>query len=193
MARRDRNPGKARTRTPKRSADKRIMDELTRLAEIAAGVVDGEDAKAIITPLAMKYIANPDPEHVFLSGDYYDVDHERFLRVKKLLLRIERLAAIPMSCSLWAPIPGRREATCAVQNGAYARYYTFGQERLKLPPEMAKALSKRNGRVTPAPVLPDGPGAAFRTVLAPVRDSLGDVVAVVELTAPVQLPAPAWS
>jgi hypothetical protein len=36
-------------------------------------------------------------------------------------------------------------------------------------------------------------GSNLATALAPVRDSLGDVVAVVELTAPVDEPPPAWS
>ena len=165
-----------------------VLDELTRLAQIAAGMLDGEEVKGIVTPLAMQYIANPDPAHIFLSGDYFDVDHELFLRAKKLMLRLQRLAKLPMSCSLWLPIPGKRQVTCAVQNGPYARYYSFGQERLALPDEMAKAF--KTGRVSAAPYRE---GDRLRTALAPVRDSLGDVVALMELSAPMNLPAPAWS
>ena len=39
----------------------KVIGELTRLAEIAAGIIDGEDVKGIITPRAMYYILNPNP------------------------------------------------------------------------------------------------------------------------------------
>jgi hypothetical protein len=78
-----------------------------------------------------------------------------------------------------------------VQNGQLHRYWTFGEEGRKPEGELAACLS--TGRITPAPV--DG-SEDFLTVLAPVRDSLGDVVGCVEVTtahpASKRL-APAWS
>ncbi|KPK86001.1 MAG: hypothetical protein AMJ81_02195 [Phycisphaerae bacterium SM23_33] len=165
-----------------------VFAELARIAEIAAGILDGEEVKRIIAEQAMHYVANPDPEHRYLSGDYFDADHELFLRTKKLLTRLERLGKVPLNGSVWVPIPGREEVTVAVQNGAYHRYYQFGQERLATPPEMKQVFA--NGqvlRVAPAE------GDRLATVLAPVRDSLGDVVAVAEFTAPLDAPPPAWS
>ncbi|GAH65399.1 unnamed protein product, partial [marine sediment metagenome] len=55
-------------------------------------------------------------------------------------------------------------------------------------PEMQEAFG--TGRIIP--VGPEG-DRAVATVLAPVRDSLGEVVAVIELTAPLEGQAPAWS
>ena len=165
-----------------------ICDELTRLAEIAAGMLDGEQVKAIITEQAMHYVANPDPKHRFLQGDYYDVEHEPFLQTKKFLTRLERLGRIPLSGSVWVPVPGCEAVTVAVQNGPHHRYYEFGQASLDTPPEMKQVL--QTGEVVAAP---SRPGDRRVTVLGPVRDSLGDVVAVVELTAPLDVQGPAWS
>lgn len=165
-----------------------VLDELARIAEIAAGIFDGEEIKAVITDKAMHYVANPDPKHRYLGGDYYDVDHGSFLRAKKLLTRLERLGKVRMDSAVWVPAPGLEAVTAAVLNGAYQRYYQFGQEKLETPPEMKEVFA--GGQVRRVP--PAGPDR-FATALAPVRDSLGDVVAIAEFTAPLEVPPPAWS
>jgi hypothetical protein len=165
-----------------------VLAELARIAEIAAGVLDGEEVKAIISETAMHYVANPDPEHRYLAGDYFDVDHERFLRTKKMLTRLERLGKVRMNGSVWAPVPGQDAVTVAVQNGAYHRYYQFGQGRMATPAEMKEVFA--TGQIRR---VPPAEGDRLATALAPVRDSLGDVVAVAEFTAPLDAPPPAWS
>ncbi len=165
-----------------------VLDELERIAEIAAGILDGEDAKAIVTERAMRYIVDPDPEFRFLSGDYFDVNHAAFLRVKKLLTRLERLGKVPMSGSLWVKVPGGDAVTLAVQNGPHHRWYVFGQIKLETPPEMRQVF--RTGAVGR---VPPGSGGKVATALGPVRDSLGDVVAAAEFSAPLAAPPPAWS
>ena len=166
----------------------RVLAELTRLAEIAAGILDGEEIARIITDDAMHHIAHPHPKHRFLAGDHYDVDHERFLRAKKLLLRIARLSHLTVSTSLWVPVPDTAAVTTAAHNGTQHRYYTFGQMKLPTPPEMKEVFDTGEiRRLAPAD------GARLATALAPVRDSLGDVVAVAELTAATGGTSPAWS
>ncbi|NKB70307.1 MAG: hypothetical protein GKR89_24820 [Candidatus Latescibacteria bacterium] len=164
----------------KRGETEIVLAELARLAEIAAGILDGEEIKQVITAEAMHYIANPDPRYRFLAGDYYDVDSELFLRTKKLLLRIERLGHVPVDSSVWVPVPGRDAITLAVQNGVNHRYYTFGQEQLATPPAIQRVFDSSaiesvgpNGDAPPQ----------LATALAPVKDSLGDVVGVAEFTA----------
>ena len=166
-----------------------VLAELMRLGEIAAALLDGEEVQHIITDRAMHYIANPDGDYRFLAGDYYDVDAARFLAAKKLLLRIGRLGRTEVSTSVWVPVPGTDAVTVAIHNGVHHRYYAFGQLSVPVPPEMAQVFE--TGRCQQ--LTPDGANAVA-TVLAPVRDSLHDVVAVVELSAPV-LPddRPAWS
>jgi len=70
--------------------------------------------------------------------------------------------------------------TTAVHNGVNHRYYTFGQETLPTPPEMREVFA--TGQIRPLP--PDSTGNRQQvTALAPIRDSLGQVVAVAEFTA----------
>jgi len=165
-----------------------VFAELERIAEIAAAILDGDEIGAIITEKAMHYISDPDPQFRFLSGDYFDVDHEAFLRARKLLMRLERLGKVRISSSLWLPVPDAAAVTVAVQTGPHHRYYRFGQDKADTPPEMRKVFEAGQVRRAPA-----DDGDRLATVLAPVRDSLGDVAAIVELTAPLTGPPPAWS
>ena len=165
-----------------------VLSELTRLARIASGLVDGEDVKQIITEHAMTNIAKPDTRYRFLSADHYDVEHAPFLRMKKLLMRIERLANVVVNGAIWVRVPETDAVTVALHNGPHHRYYQFGSLQRQMPPEMKRAFE--TGETVAAPRSDDDTHAA---VLAPIRDSLQDIVGVVELTAPLDPDAPAWS
>ena len=169
-----------------------MLQALLESARVGSVMLDGDEAGRIITARAMHHIAHPDSDYRFLSADHYDVDHATFLRMKKTLLRLERLLDFVCSTSLWVVVDGPQERiTLAVQNGTVHPYYRFGQGSIDLPPEMAECIE--TGRTVVAPV--EHPSATL-TVLAPVFDSLGALVGVVELSA---LPPasrslpPAWS
>ena len=180
--------------TDQRDRAEAALAELTRLAEIAAGILDGEEVKKIIAAQAMHYIANPDPQHPFLSGDYFDVDRELFLRTKKMLLRLERLGCVAVNSSVWVPIPGQDAVTLAVHNGVNHRYYRFGQESLPTPPEMREVFDSGQIRQIGPDAENGGEKAKLlATALAPIRDSLGDVVAVAEFTTLLDGPPEAWN
>ena len=169
-----------------------VLTELVRLGEIASGILDGEEVKHIISTEAMHYIVNPDPDHRYLAGDYYDVEGELFLRTKKLLLRVERLGQVPVDSSVWVPVPVSPPAvTVAVHNGVNHRYYTFGQETLPTPEAMRQVFESGTiGRIGPD----EGEQKArMATALAPVRDSLGDVVGIAEFTSLLDGEPEAWS
>ena len=170
----------------------RTIEALKEAARVASIMVDGDQARRIITERAMHYIAHPDPNHRFLSGDHYDVDHAHFIRMKKMLLRLERLLDFPCSTSLWVQVEGREGTmTLAVQNGSIHRYYRFGAEKLETPDEMAECI--KTGQTI---VAPSEHASQTITVLAPVFDSLGDVAGVVEFSArhpASQALTPAWS
>ena len=170
----------------------KMLKALRETARVAAAMIDGDEARRIITERALHYIANPDPKFGFLSGDYYDVEHAPFLRIKKSLLRLERLLSFPCNTSLWLLLDKPPEhATVAVQNGSLHRYWKWAEEKRPLEPEMAECV--RSGEVVVAPT--DHPSRTL-TVLAPVRDSLDDVVGFVELTSrnpASQSLTPAWS
>lgn len=158
---------------------RRILDALLELARVASVMVDGEQAKLIITDRAHYYLANPDTTYRFLSSDYYDVDAETFLRMKKMLLRLSMLVDFPCDTSLWVQVRGLKDhVTVAVQNGGMKRYWQWAEGKRPLEPEMAECME-----ATKATVAPPDKARGLITVLAPVSDSLGDVVGFVELTA----------
>lgn len=169
-----------------------ILNAMAKVARVASVMVDGDRASRIITDRAMHYLAHPDPDYRFLVGDYYDVDHDAFLHMKKMLLRLERLLDFPCSTALWVQVAGLEGyVTLVVQNGSVHRYYRFGQEKVQLETEMAECIE--SGQTI---VVPVAHADQVLTVLAPVFDSLGDVVGVVEFStwhpASDSLP-PAWS
>jgi hypothetical protein len=153
---------------------------------------EGEQAVRVFTPLAALSIAHPHPQHMLITGDYYDVDHAVFLSMKKTLLRLERLVDFPCNTTLWMRVAGAPEKiTAAVHNGRLHRYYRFGENGRIAEGELAECLA--TGRAVTAPL---SGSDKYVTVLAPVRDSLGGVVGCVEFTAAkptsARLP-PAWS
>ena len=94
-----------------------IIEALSEVARVASVMVDGDEARRILTARAMHHIAHPDPDYRFLSADYYDVEHETFLRMKKTLLRLERLIQVRCCTALWVPVEGQEgQVTLAVQN-----------------------------------------------------------------------------
>jgi hypothetical protein len=173
-----------------RPTSAKVGAALRDAARVAAVMVDGDLAGRIVSARSWHYIRNPNPKYRFMTGDYFDVDHASFLLMKKTLLRLGRLTGFTCGTSLWLPVPGvKGQVTCAVQNGKLHRYYRFGASSQPAAPEMLRCL--RTGKVLLAP-----PHRDFVTALAPVRDSLGDVVGVVELCSPSpksKALAPAWS
>ena len=166
---------------------KRVLQELRRVGEIAAVLVDGDEASRIITDDAMFHLARQDETHRFLTMDHYEVDHATFLRMKKLLLRIERLGEVGFCCSLWVPVPGTDRVTLAVQNGNVNRYYEFGQSSIVLPDPMRACIEQRE-----IIELEPEEGCEVCTALVPILDSLEDLAAVLELSSS-EGPAPEYA
>jgi len=156
----------------------KMKKDLKELARVASRMVDGELACRIIAESALAQCANPDKDFPHMAGDYFDVDHQNFLLMKKTLLRLESLLSFPCSSSLWLPLteaPGHM--TSVLHNGKFLRFYKFGANKQETPPAIRRCLS--SGKV----ILVSG-DSPLTTVLAPVRDSLGDVVAAVEFSSP---------
>jgi len=156
------------------------MDAMKQVAHTASVIIDGDEALRIIVDRAVEHITNPDPDSRFMASDYFDVDLENFLRMKKTMQRLALLLDFPCSSSLWIKIKGLEDhVTLAVQNGTLHRYWTFGQ--LKLKPDKQKMIECLNtGSVTAAPL---EESEKMITVLAPVRNSLYDTVGCMEFSA----------
>ena len=157
-------------------AQARTIGELRRLAAIASAVLDGDECMEIVTDRAAELMFKVDPRDRWIGSDNYDVDREKFTRTKKLLIRVSRLADFPADCNLWLRTkkkPGRVHAVILQVNGL-SSFYKFGQMVIDPPAEFAAVL--KQGRT----VVVTGKRRNVVSVLAPVRDSLGDVVGLVE-------------
>lgn len=170
---------------------RQMIDAMKEVARVATVMLDGEEATQIPSARAREYVTNRAPQFRHMSGDYWDVDHETFLRTKKAMLRLQRLVDFDCSTALWIRTTGAGTSlTLICRNGTVHRYSGFGTSRIEIDDALAACLE--SGEVT----VP-GPDEEKHTVtvLAPVFDSLGDVAGVLELNALAPVPgatAPTW-
>lgn len=157
-------------------AGAQVARELDEVARIASVMVDGDLAKRIVTERAMKYLLKQDPRDPYLASDNYDVNHEPFIQTKKTLIRLSRLVDFPCDVNLWMPIPTDPPRIHIVIRNAseMSQFWVWGALHQEMFPEMNEVL-RRGKRVT----VTKRPG--WISVLAPVFDSLGDVVGLVEV------------
>ena len=159
--------------SPDASVDmKRELDDVARVGSV---VVDGDVCQKIVTQRAKEFLFAKDPRDEFLAGDNYDVDDVAFNTVKKTLARLSHLSSFPADVNLWMPIeghPGRIQLVIRNKN-EMSQFWNWGELYGDMVPQMETAL-KTGQRVT----VTSKPG--WISVLAPVHNSLGDVVGLIE-------------
>ena len=163
-------------------AQDRFTRELDDAARVASVMVDGDACRRIVTARAMDYLLRTDGEDRFLASDNYEVNYSAFDTVKKTLIRISRLVSFPADANLWMPIPGDPHKIRVVirNSNELSQFWPWGALYQEMVPEM-KTVLETGKRVTVA----RKPG--WVSVLSPVSDSLGDIVAVVEVASQKQL------
>jgi hypothetical protein len=122
-----------------------------------------------------------DPRDPWRAGDNYDVDHAAFQQIKKTLMRLAHLCVTPCDVNLWMPVPSNRGRVQIIIRNVLetSQFWTWGDLDQAMPPEMKTVLETRE-RVTVRRK------AGMISVLAPIRDSLGDVVGVAEVVSQVK-------
>ena len=150
--------------------------ELDDAARVASVMLDGDLCRQIVTPRALEYMFKTDPRDRYLAGDNYEVNQEAFNSVKKTLIRISRLVSFPADANLWMPIAGHPDKIRVVIRNVHemSQFWPWGALFQDMIPEM-KTVLETGRRLT----VTQKPG--WISVLAPVSDSLGDIVAVVEV------------
>jgi len=158
-----------RAQAPRQNA----LDEVARVASV---MVDGDIARRIQTPRSLAAMLERNPKDSSAAGDNYDVDHQAFLSTKKTLMRLMRLCASPCDVNLWMPVPtDPPRIQILVRNvNEMSQFWPWGALHQEMPPEMKRVLDD-GVRLT----VRRRPGMI--SVLAPVFDSLGDIVALVEV------------
>src|ERR1051326_4118274 len=160
----------------------RFTRELDDAARVASVMVDGDTCRRIVTARAQEYMLRNDPKDRYLASDNYDVNHEAFDAVKKTLIRISRLVSFPADANLWMPIPGHPDKIRVVIRNAneLSQFWPWGALYQDMIPEMKTVLTTgRRITVTQKP--------GWVSVLAPVSDSLGNIVAGGEVASQRQL------
>jgi hypothetical protein len=151
----------------------RDLDEIARVATI---MVDGDVCQRIVTARALESIFRVDPRDRFADGDNYDVNDEAFIGTKKTLMRLSQIADYPVDVNLWMPLPAKPARIHVVIRNRYemSQFWPWGKLHQDMIPEMQSVLSSGK-RIA----VKRKPG--FISVLAPVRNSLNDIVGLVEV------------
>jgi hypothetical protein len=152
-----------------------MQQELDSVARVGSVMVDGDVCQKIVTPLAKGYMFKVDPRDEFLAGDNYDVDDGAFNVTKKTLIRLSHLTSFPSDVNLWMPIDGHQDKIQMVirNKNEMSQFWHWGDVYQDMTPKMGMVL-KTGERQT----VMDRPG--WVSVLAPVYNSLGDIVGLIE-------------
>jgi hypothetical protein len=153
-----------------------IDNQLDEIARVASAMVDGDICQLIVTPRALAFMSKKDPRDQWADSDNYDVDDAAFNRVKKTLIRLSMLADFPLDVNLWLPAPGTpARVQIAIRNrNELSQFWDWGKLSQEMFPEMHTVLTTGK-RVT----VKQKPGLI--SVLAPVRNSLDEIVGLVEV------------
>ncbi|RPI23789.1 MAG: hypothetical protein EHM61_18850 [Acidobacteria bacterium] len=163
---------------PPGNAGRDIGRELDEMARIASVMVDGDLCERIMTARALDFLFRVDPRDPWAASDNFDVNHEPYIRTKKTLIRLSRLVPYPCDVNLWMPVKGKPgKIQVLIRNvNEWSQFWTWGMLTQDTPAEMDRVLKtgkRETVRVKPGMI----------SVLAPVTNSLGDTVGLVEVVA----------
>lgn len=156
------------TRDPGRS--------LEDVARIATVMIDGDVCTHIQTKRSIEYTSKKDPRDPWIASDNYDVNDGPFIQTKKTLMRLAQLCPTACDVNLWMRVPSRLDRIQIVIRNVHeiSQFWKWGDMDQAMPAEMNRVL-ETGERVTVRQK------AGITSVLAPVYDSLGNVVALVEV------------
>ncbi|HEY3130523.1 MAG TPA: hypothetical protein VGL91_13765 [Acidobacteriota bacterium] len=188
-----------------------LFRDLEEVARVATIMLDGDGCQRIMTARSLRKMFVIDPKDRWAASDNFDVDHQSYIQTKKTLIRLARLLPYPVDCNLWMPVEPSRDRRTPVEpsrdrrtpvepsrdlKGAdstatkiqilirnryeMSQFWTWGVLVQDATPEMVDVLSHGRQRT----VSKDG---NLVSVLAPVYNSLGDVVGLVEVVSRVHL------
>ena len=159
-----------------------LTAQLDDVARVGSVMVDGDLCRRIVTARGSKYMFTVDPRDRWRAGDNYDVDDAAFIATKKTLLRLSRLVPFAVDVNLWMPIEGHPDKIRVVIRNTHemSQFWPWGALYQDMIPQMKTVLDSGK-RVT----VTNKPG--WISVLAPVSDSLGDVIGVLEVVTQTQM------
>lgn len=159
-----------------------LAASLDRVAQVATVMLDGDVCSRIETPRSRKFALDTDSRDPWRASDNYDVDDRAFNGTKKVLMRLSRLCDTACDVNLWMPLASDRGKVQVMIRNVHemSQFWPWGALNQEIPAEMRRVLDTGQ-RVT----VRQKPGMV--SVLAPVYDSLGDVVGLVEVVGQMRL------
>jgi hypothetical protein len=150
-----------------------LARELDDIGRIATVMVDGDVCQRIVTKRAAAYMLKPDPRDQWADGDNYDVDDVAFIQTKKTLIRLSRLVDYPVDVNLWMRGPPSQIQVVIRNHYEMSQFWVWGKLHQDMFPPMRTVL-QTGKRVTVKEK------AGFVSVLAPIHNSMGEIVGLVE-------------
>ena len=152
------------------------LQDLEQVGRAATAMLDGDVCLRIETARSQKFASQKDPRDPWRAADNYDVNAAAFIQTKKTLIRLARLCPTACDVNLWMPVKSQPGSGQIVIRNMHemSQFWKWGDMLPPLPPEMKRVLDEGVSvtvRQTPG----------MTSILAPVYDSLGDIVAVAEV------------
>jgi hypothetical protein len=149
---------------------------LDRVAQVATVMIDGDTCRRIQTPRSSQYLLQKDARDPWRASDNFDVNDEAFIQTKKTLMRLARLCPEACDVNLWMPIPSDPPRIQILVRNVHeiSQFWTWGDLHQEMPPEMKRVLDTGERMIVSRQ-------PRMISVLAPVYDSVGDIVGLVEV------------
>jgi hypothetical protein len=157
------------------------QQDLQEIARVATIMIDGDVCQHIVTQRALEHMLHSDPRDEWQAGDNYDVHDAPFIQTKKTLIRLAMLAPYPVDVNLWMPVPTTQDIQVVIRNKYDLSQFWNGELDQPMPPEMHEVL--QSGKTL---TIQKSPGII--SVLAPVRNSLNQIVGLVEVVSSAAAP-----
>ena len=153
-----------------------LAAQLDEVARIASVIVDGDVCERILTTRARERFLNVDPRDQWAAADNFDVNHPAYIQIKKTLIRLGRLGPAHTDVNLWMPVQGvTGRVQILIRNAnEISQFWKWGDLHQPATTEMQDVLRTGKRRTITQP-------NGFVSVLAPVSNSLGDIVGFVEV------------
>ncbi len=155
--------------------------ELQEIARVATVMIDGDVCQHIVTQRALEHMLHSDPRDEWQAGDNYDVHAAPFIQTKKTLIRLAMLAPYPVDVNLWMPVPNTQDIQVVIRNKYNLSQFWNGALDQPTPPEMREVL--QTGKTLTAQKSP-----GMLSVLGPVRNSMNEIVGLVEVVSSTAAP-----
>lgn len=174
-------PAIAQTTVSAAASPQAQQEQLQEIARVATVMIDGDVCQHIVTQRALEHMLHSDPRDKWQAGDNYDVHAVPFIQTKKTLIRLAMLAPYPVDVNLWMPVPNTQDIQVVVRNKYNLSQFWHGGLEQAMPPEMQEVL--QTGKTLTSQKSP-----GMVSVLAPVRNSMSEIVGLVEVVSSTAAP-----